>query len=142
MIFLSPCPYITPANDIPLYQNDKYFDIFLLKTGKVIKMLIILFERGFPMNNKWILMLVGIVFSAMIAAGCNAEPDPVPPADDQNQVDQENGTTDNDGNTDDNLPGVDEDDTMMKDDEKDTDPDQEDVIEDVEDMGDKNNKDE
>jgi len=94
------------------------------------------------MNNKWILMLVGLVFSAMIAAGCNAEPDPAPPADDQNQVDQENGTTDNDVNTDDNLPGVDEDDTMTKDDEKDTDPDQEDVIEDVEDMGDKNNKDE
>ncbi|WP_175640408.1 hypothetical protein [Metabacillus schmidteae] len=94
------------------------------------------------MNNKWILMLVGLVFSAMIAAGCNAEPDPAPPADDQNQVDQEDNTTDNNGDIEENVPGVDEDDTMTKDDENDKDPDPEDPIEDAEDMGDNNNKDE
>lgn len=71
-------------------------------------MVIYILERGITMNNKWILMLVGLVFSAMIAAGCNAEPDPAPPADDQNQVDQENNTndaTDNNGNTEGNNNG-------------------------------------
>ena len=87
-------------------------------------------------------MLVGVIFSAMIAAGCNAEPDPAPPADDQNQVDQEDNTNDNNGDIEENVPGVDEDDTMTKDDEKDADPDPEDPIEDAEDMGDKDNKDE
>ncbi|MGM0878921.1 MAG: hypothetical protein ACQEWV_30735 [Bacillota bacterium] len=101
-------------------------------------------ERGMTMNKKWFFMLTGIFLSAMMLLGCNLNPDPAPPEEDQNQVDEDlNDTNDLNGDTEnDNLPGVDEDDNMFKDDEEDADPDPEDPIEDPEDIGDKDNKDE
>jgi hypothetical protein len=97
------------------------------------------------MNKKWFFMLIGIFLSAMLV-GCNVDPDPAPP-EDNNGVD-ENGANNNDNNADDiiegeeNIPGVDEDDNMFKDDEEDADPDPEDLIEDPEDIQDKDNLDE
>ena len=98
--------------------------------------------RRMDMNKKWLIMLTGILFSAMLV-GCNGDQNPPPPEEDQNQVDEDvNDTNDlNDDTENNNLPGVDEDDNLMKDDEKDTDPDPEDPIEDPEDMQDENNLD-
>lgn len=97
-------------------------------------------------------MLTGILLSAIMVVGCNVDPDPAPP-DDNNGVNENganngNGANNNDNNTDDiiegegNIPGVDENDNMLKDDENDADPDPEDPIEDPEDIGDKDRKDE
>jgi PBP1b-binding outer membrane lipoprotein LpoB len=80
------------------------------------------------MNKKWFLMFTSILLAAMVSAGCNADPDPAPPGEDENVIEE-------------TVPGVDENDTMNKDDENDANTDPEDVIEDAEDM-DPDNKDE
>jgi hypothetical protein len=92
------------------------------------------YERGYTMNKKWLLMLIGTFLSVMLV-GCNVDPDPDPAPP---EVNDQNDIPDVDEN---DTPGVDENDNMFKDDEEDNDPDPEDPIEDPEDIQDEDNRD-
>lgn len=103
-------------------------------------------------KKKWYLIMTGIFLSALMVVGCNANQDPNPPQDDQNQVDKnaddvdemnehiDDTTEDVDninGDKENEMPsGVDRDHTT----EEDAVPDPEDPVGDLEDLNDENKR--